>query len=42
MSDSTPSWDASRVQVEHYAITVKGQLDSRWSEWLEDLTVIQT
>jgi len=42
MSDSTTDWDAACIQLEHYAITVKGQLDSRWSEWLEDLTVTHT
>ena len=30
------------IRSEHYAIMVKGHLDSCWSEWLEGLTMTYT
>lgn len=32
---------ASAAQPAVYAIRIKGQLDSRWSQWFDDLSILQ-
>ena len=42
MSDKPVDQISSNTRSEHYAITVKGHLDPRWSEWFEGLTMAHT
>ena len=42
MSENRIDQNLPDIRAEHYAITVKGQLDARWSEWLEGLTMTYT